>query len=295
MESNASDVSAKELIWEGAAEWLERFTIGPIGKVTIIDSNITTMTAEADKVLMVDGPNPYLLVLEPHSYHDRTLLRRLWYRQVALDYRHNLPVLTVLVLLRKEANSPGLTGSYDRQMPDGWMTNRYNFRVVRLWEEDPETYLKAGLSLVPLAPLTNVTEADLPGLIRRMEELIDKEPRPRAGKLWTATSVLMGLRYPDELSDQLLKGKRQAMRESTTYQAILREGRQEGIMEGRIEGRIEGERRLLVRQGTKRFGVPDAATVTAIEAIEDLGRFEALGDRVLDAGIQSWDDLLREE
>jgi predicted transposase YdaD len=92
------------------------------------------------------------------------------------------------------------------------------------------------------------------------------------------------------------------MRESVTYQAILREGRQEGIivgreegiMEGRIEGRIEGERRLLVRQGTKRFGVPDAATVTAIEAIEDLDRFEALGDRILDAGIQSWDDLLRD-
>jgi hypothetical protein len=89
------------------------------------------------------------------------------------------------------------------------------------------------------------------------------------------------------------------MRESTTYQAILREGRQEGIIVGRaegiMEGRIEGERRLLVRQGTKRFGVPDAATVTAIEAIEDLDRFEALGDRILDAGIQSWDDLLRYE
>ncbi len=139
MESNASDVTTKELSWEGAADWLARFTTGPIGTVTIIDSNITTMTAEADKVLKVEGPHPYLLVLEPHSYHDLTLLRRLWYRQVALDYRHNLPVLTVLILLRKEANSPGLTGRYDRQMPDGWITNRYNFQVVRLWEEDPET------------------------------------------------------------------------------------------------------------------------------------------------------------
>ncbi len=39
-----------------------------------------------------------------------TLARTLWFRQVALDYRHDLPVLTVLVLLRKEANSPSLTG-----------------------------------------------------------------------------------------------------------------------------------------------------------------------------------------
>ena len=159
MKSNQLDVTTKELIWEGPAEWLERFTTGPLGPVTIIDSNITTLTADADKVLKVNSPDPYLLVLEPHSYHDLTLIRRLWYRQVALDYRHNLPVLTVLVLLCKEANSPGLTGSYERQLPDGWITNRYNFRVVRLWEEDPETYLNAGISLVPLAPLTDVTEA----------------------------------------------------------------------------------------------------------------------------------------
>jgi hypothetical protein len=124
MNPNDSDVTAKELIWEGAADWLARLTTGPIGKVTIIDSNITTMTADADKVLKVGGRRPYLLVLEPHSYHDRTLLRRLWYRQVALDYRHNLSVLTVLILLRKEADSPGLAGRYDREMPDGWTTNQ---------------------------------------------------------------------------------------------------------------------------------------------------------------------------
>ncbi|MGP0064811.1 MAG: hypothetical protein ACLQGP_14585 [Isosphaeraceae bacterium] len=285
MKPNESDVSAKELIWEGAAEWLERFTTGPIGSVTIIDSNITTMTADADKVLKVESPNPYLLVLEPHSYHDLTLLRRLWYRQVALDYRHNLPVLTVLVLLCKEANSPGLTGSYDRQMPDGWMTNRYNFRVVRLWEEDPETFLKAGISLVPLAPLTQVSEADLPGLIRRMEERIDEEPKPRADKLWTATLLLMGMRYPDELANQLLERKLKAMRESTTYQAILREGRQEGI--------IEGEKQALLRLGTKRFGTPEPAIVTAIGAIQDIGRLGALLERTVDLDIHGWDDLLR--
>ena len=207
-------------------------------------------------------------------------------------------MLTVLVLLRKEANSPSLTGSYERQMPDGWMTNRYNYRVVRLWKEDPETYLKAGVSLVPLAPLTNVTEADLPGLIRRMEETIDKEPRPRAGKLWTATSVLMGLRYPKELSDQLLKGKQQAMRESLTYQAILREGRQRASSRER-----GGHRGRAIRRGAAVAGSSGEEAVRrsrcrycpAIEAIKDLDRFEALGDRVLDAGIQSWDDLLRDK
>jgi hypothetical protein len=80
------------------------------------------------------------------------------------------------------------------------------------------------------------------------------------------------------------------MRNSTTYQAILREGRQEGV----IEGRIEGGRRLLLRQGTKRFGPPDPATVAAIEGLQDPGRIEAVAERIVDPDVHGWDDLLRE-
>jgi predicted transposase YdaD len=77
----------------------------------------------------------------------------------------------------------------------------------------------------------------------------------------------------------------QTMRESSTYQAILREGRQ--------EGRVEGEQKLLLRQGTKRFGNPNATTVAAIEAVRDIDRLENLGERILDPGIRDWDELLR--
>jgi len=160
--------------------------------------------------------------------------------------------------------------------------------VVRLWKEDPEPYLAAGVGLVPLAPLADVPEAALPEVVRRMAARINGEPRPRAAKLWTASYLLMGLRYPDELVTQLLEGI-QTMRESTTYQAILREGRQEC----RQEGRIVGEQRMLHRQGTKRFGVPDASIVAAIEAIQDIDRLEAVGERILDPDLRDWEDLLR--
>jgi predicted transposase YdaD len=83
------------------------------------------------------------------------------------------------------------------------------------------------------------------------------------------------------------------MWESTTYQAILREGRQEGVIEGRAQGRIAGEQRMLLRQGTKRFGEPDPATLAAIEAIQDIDRLEALAERMIDPDLQGWDDLLR--
>jgi hypothetical protein len=287
MDFNRLDVSAKELVWEGPAACVQRFAGGPLGPVTVIDSDITTLTASADKVLRVDAPEPYLVDLEPHSYHDTGLARTLWYRQVALDYRHNLPVLTVLVLLCKEANSPSLTGTYERQLPDGWQTNRYNYQVVRLWQEDPELYLAGGVNLVPLAPLTNVAEESLPDLVQRMSARINAEPAARARKLWMATYLLMGLRVADEVAVHLLGGV-ENMRESSTYQAILREGRQEGL----IEGRVGEAQRMLLMLGEARFGEPDEATRGTVEAIPDVERLERMTKRVLDTSIHDWNGLL---
>ncbi|MBV8126302.1 MAG: hypothetical protein JO114_01405 [Planctomycetaceae bacterium] len=207
------------------------------------------------------------------------------FREERVVLRHDLPVLTVLVLLRKEANSPSLTGRYDRHMPDGWQTNRYDYRVVRLWQKDVESFLNAGIGLVPLAPLTDVPEADLPQLVGLMAERINAEPRSRAAKLWTATYLLMGLRYSDELTDSLLEGV-QTMQESTTYQKILREGRN--------EGQITEAQRLLLLLGEIRFGVPEARTRSAIEAIQDIERLERMSKRILDADIHDWDGLLDE-
>ncbi len=283
MEFNRFDVSAKELIWDDPAAWLERLGHHPAGPVEVIDSDITTVSASADKVIRVDAPESYLVNIELQSSHESTLARTLWYRQVALDYRHDLPVLTVLILLRKEANSPGLSGLYERALPDGRRVNRYDYDVVRLWKEEPESFLNAGVGLVPLAPLTNVSEPELPGLIARMSERINREPRFRAEKLWTSTYLLMGLRFADEMIDSLLEGV-QNMQESTTYQKILRDGL--------IKGQILEARRMVIRSGSLRFGEPAAATVAAIGMIDDLDRLEALHDRILAPNIVGWDELL---
>jgi hypothetical protein len=60
--------------------------------------------------------------------------------QAFLCHRVRLPVLTVLVLLRREAKSPILTGRLEIGMPDGWLTNRYNHRMARLSGENPAAY-----------------------------------------------------------------------------------------------------------------------------------------------------------
>ncbi len=289
MDFNDYDVAMKELILDDPPGWMKRYGIAPLGRVKEIDSGITTLTASADKVFRVGGRRPYLINFEFQSSHKTNLIRTLWFRQAALDHRHNLPVHTVLILLRKQANSPRLTGLYQRDLPDGRPTNRYHYQVVRLWKEDPEPYLTASVSLVPLAPLTAVSQRDLPGLVRRMKDRIDREPRSRSAMLRTASGLLMGLRFSEERIEQLLGGV-QSMKESTWYQRILREGRQEG----RQEGRLEEAHRILIRLATKEFGEPEANTIATLEAIQDVDRLEALGVKLLDRGLHGWDDLLRE-
>ena len=93
----------------------------------------------------------------------------------------------------------------------------------------------------------------------------------------------MGLRYANEFAFQLLEGV-QNMRGSTTYQAVLREGRD--------EGRVIEAQRLLLRQGGIRFGTPDETTQWTVEAIKDLDRLERMSDRVVDMAINHWTDLL---
>ncbi len=160
------------------------------------------------------------------------------------------------------------------------------YRVVRVWEKDPEAVLAGPLATLPLAPLADVSEDRLPDVVQRMEQRIDTEAVAEAvGMLWTTTYLLMGLKYDPELTRQLLKGVR-AMKESATYQAILEEGEERGI----LKGEILTLRKVLLRQGTRRFGAPDALTLAAIEAIESADILEALVDRVSD--VENWPDLL---
>jgi hypothetical protein len=125
-----------------------------------------------------------------------------------------------------------------------------------------------------MAPLADVGEADLPSVIRRMDERLSREATAaEAAMLWTATYWLLGLRVSAEPAGELLRGVR-AMLESTTYQATL--------AEGEARGRAEEARRFLLRLGTRRFGAPAAEIGAAVEALDDPERIEQSGDCLLE-------------
>src|SRR5205085_2531400 len=208
-----------------------------------------------------------------------------------LEDRHEFRVRSAAVLLQPEADSPQLTGVYERRFPEEeepYLTFRY--QVLRVWRLPPEPLLKGGLPLLALAPISAVTEAELPGIIKQMgQRLSGRRYRKQAGLVWGAAFILLGLRYSPALAAQLFRGV-VSMKESSTYQAILEEGRAEGRTEGRTEGAVLEARKVLRLQGDAAFGPPDARTAAVIEGLEDLSRLEALLRRVHAA--RSWQELL---
>ena len=74
------------------------------------------------------------------------------------------------------------------------------------------------------------------------------------------------------------------MRESTTYQAILREGK--------AKGEAKGARRLLLRLGRKHLGPPAAEIEAKIQAMTEVRELEQLAERFAD--VSSWGELFDE-
>jgi predicted transposase YdaD len=249
-------------------------------RISLQDADIATViSGAADKVLRVHDDPHYLLHLDFQAGHDTAALpARLKLYNSALEYRHDLLVLSVAVLLRPEADSPRLTGTLVRGFAGEEPLSTLRYGVLRVWQVPVEQLLNGGPGTLALAPVSDVSRKSLPEVIQRMEERL-REPRLRrwAPDLWAATLLLLGLRYDREFARALLRGVL-AMKESTTYQAIL------------DEGRAEEARRLLLMLGEEKFGPADATSQATLESISEVGLLEELIKKMLQVG--SWQELL---
>jgi predicted transposase/invertase (TIGR01784 family) len=162
----------------------------------------------------------------------------------------------------------------------------YSFQVIRLWEQPTEQFFQAP-GLLPFAVLSGCEDrsATLQQVARQLQNL----PLADAAEqnLRASANILAGLLLDPELVSKVLR--KDIMRESSVYQAILAEGRQEGLVEGlsqglnrglaeglsqglaegltqgltqgRTEGRTEEARKLVLRMLRRRLGLVEPGTV----------------------------------
>src|SRR5262249_39946381 len=170
MASKPFDPTIKALVETSPEDW--PVLLGyPQGPVAVIDADVATVSGAGDKVLRVTAAAPDLCHLGFKAGHASAALpKKLHVRNALLGNRHDLPVRSVMVLLRPEADSPVLKEPYTEgfEGEEPYLTFRY--RVLRVWQLDPKALLRGGRGTLPLAPLGAVTEADLPGINTHMDQ-----------------------------------------------------------------------------------------------------------------------------
>ena len=304
--AKAFDATTRQLIEMGPAAWLEYLGIAvpDPARIRVIDSNLSTIVPEADRVIWIEVPEPWIEHLELQAGRDVRFTDRAHLYSVVLESHYQVPVRTTLVLLREPADGPELTGVLEKRYRDGTVYDCFRYDIVRVWEQPVERFLRAGLPVLPLAPVSNVGPERLKEILTAVAQRLRREATPeQRTTLWKATTILLSLRYRKEQIEEIVQeisamslGIR-GIEESwlyQEYQEYFQKGRAEGMAEGKAEGKAEGRRdgtrEDLLRLGRKKFGAASDAVSTEIMAIDDPDRLAALLERILD--VSTWEELL---
>ena len=288
------DATTKELIEKHPIDWLRLVGVNATS-ASPRNVDLSTISVEADAIFHINEPDPWIVHLEIQASHDSTLPLRLQrYNVLIQHHQKNLPVQSVVLLLRPEAGGSTITGHLRQTLPSGVVNHVFRYNVIRLWRIPVEEILAGGLATLPLAPLARGGDAAVPQLIDTLHDRFQREAaKADADTYMLATALLMGMKYPEDLIRRLFVDTH-FLEDSVTYQMILRQGEAKGqalgLKEGQNKGRLAEARKILEKLGTKRFGLPDASIRAKLDAVAKVEQFETMTERILDA--TSWDDLI---
>jgi predicted transposase YdaD len=277
------DATLKDIARTHPQDFEAQFDLtGPL-PVALLNVDLYTITAATDVALGHGEPLKSITDFHFQAGRDDDLPARVLLYNAVFFYRYRVPVHSVVVLLRPSANDPSLDeGVHYAVWPERGRTD-LTFEIVRMWQRPVERILAGGVGTLPLAPLClmpegTTLEAALPGILRQIQERLAREATPEeAARLMAATFVLTGLRLSREMVKQVFQGV-QGMRESSSYQLIL------------DEGRVEERQKVLLELGTERFGPPTEPERNILSSLTDLDRLERITKRLLRAA--DWQELL---
>ncbi len=235
--SKPFDSTMKDLLDHFAIDWVSWlapvFNLPATVQVQPCDVDLSTVQITADKVFQLCASETGYLHIEPQSSRDDSLPLRLTCYNLLINYKRSGPVHSVVVLLRREAQFPGLTGvfhNFDNLV--------FRYGIVRVWELDGEALLHGPIGSTPLALLTDSANGQLKEYVNRLAERYREAnvPEDVESLLLTSGYILLGLRYTQEEIRTAFLGA-SGMQESVTYQAILREGEARGEARGSLLSR----------------------------------------------------------
>lgn len=233
------------------------------GDIQILKTELNLEPIRADSVTFLQTANQILhLEFQTSPTSTPPLPLRMLDYWVRLYRQYNCDIEQVVIFLKPTTSDAVFVDRFTTRNT----THRY--RVIRMWEQDPQTLLKS----VPLLPLATLARTDSPQTLLKQvasEVSIIKEQATKQS-ISVCTQLLAGLVFQPELIRQLFR--RKDMRESSIYQEILQEGREEGK---------QSELRLVMRLLNRRLGSVDPQFQSRLQGLS-LNQLEDLGEALLD-------------
>jgi len=202
----------------------------------------------------------------------KTMNRRMWEYNSAMDICMGRPVYSVLVYLMPEndlAQSP-----YVQEIPGTGLGHHFSFLVIKLWEVEGEVLKGTEVEeLLPLLPLTK--GGNTPQVV---EEMVRKLVARGRSDLVELGLFCAGLVLKDEIHKRWFRERfgdgdmQSIIEDSWVYQGVIGKGREEG----REEGRQQGFQQAAISIVKARFPELEQFASKIIETITDLNRLQVL-------------------
>lgn len=202
----------------------------PIPFTKLEPSELSAEPIRADSLIFLESLE-LILHLEFQTRPDENIFLRMldYWLRLRRKFPHKETYQVVIYL--KPTNSPLV-------FQDRFTAERTNhsFHVIRLWEQ-PTAIFQQYLGLLPFVALSDTTNPEdaLRQAAQQIESITNQNLQ---ANLAAATAIISGLKLEPEIIERILR--RDVMRESATYQAILQEGLEEGRARGLAEGKARG-------------------------------------------------------
>ena len=257
--------------------------------------------------VVVDSERPFVFHVEFQLLYKGEVPEKVTRRGASLMLQHNLPVITVLLLLSEWRAPAEVPDRGEIHIPPTKITHEY--RVERMWKKDPTVLIKAGdVRFLPWALLMDVSDEQARQLAARVERDGDEETRARMAALGVA-------RYGKKKMDSIMGGSGMGLmaallesdffvelREETLAKGLeqgremgleqgreqgLEQGREQGLVKGRQEGLREGLERGRAEAARKMFRLMIRNRYPAIAAMPEIDRIASEAE--IEEILQSYD------
>ncbi|WP_017324809.1 hypothetical protein [Synechococcus sp. PCC 7336] len=291
MTRNEYDINLRSLVGDYSQDFLQWLLGDAVRVEEIVNPVLTSRERRADFVVRYSSPNGKLGIA--HIEFQRQPLTVMPLRMaeyslfILLDYGKAPTQILILLEDSKAA----------REMPDVYECGgiRVQFRILRLWEQDPATILASDrpglLPLIPLMGPPNNLKQRLEACEAAISERVELKSRQQD---LLAVAVLLSSLQPtgrDVIEEFLRSRKMLDLMESPLLKDWLSEAEARGEAKGEAKGEARGEargkaeegKRMLVRLLSHQFGPLPQAVSTSLQAIANPERLEELLDIALEA------------